>query len=88
MVATLRTTEIVVAFVAQVVFTHIVPEFIDILGAAFVFIAAIVLVFEKNIYNACSKIPCNYCKKSTSTEEGLVQDTNDVIVTQNTHIDE
>ena len=46
-VATLRTTEIVVAFVAQILLTSIIPQVIDILGAAFVFFAATALIFEK-----------------------------------------
>jgi len=88
-VATLRTTEIVVAFVAQVLFTHIVPEFIDILGAAFVFIAAIALVFEKNIYEGISKVfYCDCCKREPSSQERLIEETNEVIVSQNNDIDE
>ena len=87
-VATLRTTEIVVAFVAQVIFTHIVPEFIDILGAAFVFIAAIVLVFEKNIYQGLSRMCCDKCRRSTSSMERLVDEPNENIVTSNTNINE
>merc|ERR1712062_911412 len=87
-VATLRTTEIVVAFVAQVLFTYIVPEFIDILGAAFVFIAAIALVFEKNIYEGLSRMCCDKCRRSTSSIERLVEEPNDNIVTSNTNINE
>ena len=87
-VATLRTTEIVVAFVAQVIFTHIVPEFIDILGAAFVFIAAIVLVFEKNIHQGLSRICCDKCRRSTSTMDRLVEEPDDATVTSQTIINE
>ena len=87
-VATLRTTEIVVAFVAQVIFTHIVPEFIDILGAAFVFIAAIVLVFEKNIHQGLSRICCDKCRRSTSTMDRLVEEPDHATVTSQTIINE
>ena len=80
-VATLRTTEIVVAFVAQVIITHIIPECIDILGAVLVFSAAIILIFEKNIYAGMSKINCNRCKRTNSTQERLVEETNNEIVT-------
>ena len=62
-VATLRTTEIVVAFVAQILLTNIIPQVIDILGAAFVFFAATTLIFEKLIYDVFSKLfSCNRCK--------------------------
>jgi len=87
-VATLRTTEIVVAFVAQVIFTHIVPEFIDILGAAFVFIAAIVLIFEKNIHQGLSRISCDVFRRSTSTINRLVEEPDDATVTSQTTINE
>ena len=62
-VATLRTTEIVVAFVAQILLTSIIPQVIDILGAAFVFFAATALIFEKLIYDIIAKLfSCNRCK--------------------------
>ena len=87
-VATLRTTEIVVAFVVQVLFTHLVPELIDVLGATFVFLAAIALVFEKNIYDGLSKVLCCDCfKKAISPQEGLIEETTGIIVTQNDDID-
>ena len=88
-VATLRTTEIVVAFVVQVLFTHLVPELIDVLGAAFVFLAAIALVFEKNIYDGLSKVLCcDCCKTLNSPQERLIEETNAIIDTQNDDIDE
>ena len=61
-------------------------EFIDILGAVLVFSAAIVLIFEKNIYAGISKINCNRCKRAYSTQERLVEETNNEIVTWNMHI--
>ena len=87
-VATLRTTEIVVAFVAQVIFTHIVPDFIDNFGAAFVFIAAIVLVFERNIYQGLSRICCDKCRRPTSNMERLEEEPNDATVTSHSIINE
>jgi len=79
-VSTLRTTEIVVAFVGQVLITLVVPNLIDVLGASFVFIAALVLIFESRIYEGVSKICSNRCCRPlvTATEsltgatEGIV----------------
>ena len=74
-VATLRTTEIVVAFVTQILLTNIIPQVIDILGAAFVFFAATALIFEKHIYGILSKLfSCNCCKIFSKPQDGIVQE--------------
>ena len=48
-VSTLRTTEIIVAFVVNIILTHSVPEPFEIIGSSFVFMAALCLIFEKQI---------------------------------------
>ena len=67
-VATLRTTEIVVAFIAQSLLTNKPPAISDTLGASFVFLAALALIFEKHINNGLSKIFCNRTPPSTPHE--------------------
>ena len=47
--STLRTSQIIVAFVAQVLINNNIPEIIDVLGAAFIFIAAMMVTFEEQI---------------------------------------
>ena len=79
-VATLRTTEIVVAFVTQSLLTHKSPEIIDTLGATFVFSAAIALIFEKHIYKGVSRLFCTY-SPSASPHERLVEETNNAVET-------
>ena len=60
-VATLRTAQIVVAFVAQVIINNTIPEIIDVLGALFIFLAAVVVTFESQIYEGLvENCPC-YC---------------------------
>ena len=61
--ATLRTSQIIVAFVAQVLINHNIPAVIDVLGAAFIFLAAMTVTFENEIYKAlyfCC--PCYCCR--------------------------
>ena len=58
-VSTLRTTEIVVAFITQSLLTNKSPQIIDTLGATFVIVAAIAIIFETNIQKRLSKIFCN-----------------------------
>ena len=48
-VSTLRTTEIVVAYVVNILLTNAIPELINILGSFLVLVAAIALIFEKEI---------------------------------------
>ena len=81
-VATLRTTEIVVAFVTQILLTHKAPQLIDTLGAIFVFTAALVLIFEKQIYDRLLKLLC-FCTTSTSAHERLNEETDQTIDTEN-----
>ena len=47
--STLRTSQIIVAFVSQVLINHNIPEIIDVLGAAFIFLAAMMVTFEHQI---------------------------------------
>ena len=47
--STLRTSQIIVAFVAQVLINNNIPEIIDVLGAAFIFVAAMMVTFEEQI---------------------------------------
>ncbi|XP_059097482.1 uncharacterized protein LOC131891830 isoform X1 [Tigriopus californicus] len=48
-VSTLRTLQIIVAFVVQVFVSHTMPGFVDLLGAALVFVCALVITFENKI---------------------------------------
>ena len=76
-VSTLRTTEIVVAFITQSLLTNKSPQIIDTLGAIFVILAAIATIFETHIHNRLSKIFCNSAKP-TSTHERLVEETSEI----------
>ena len=82
-VATLRTFEIVIAFVAQILLTSVVPQIIDSTGAALVFFASIAIIFEKHIYNCISKLFCCKCYNSLSvSKDRLSQETNHVVAPQ------
>ena len=81
-VATLRTTEIVVAFVAQILLTHKSPELFDTLGSVCVFAAAVALIFEKQIYDGLSKMFFMCPPSSTSPHELLNEETTETIDTQ------
>ena len=82
-VATLRTTEIVVAFVTQILLTSIIPQVIDILGAGLVFFAAMALIFEKQIYGGLSKLLCcECCKIFAKSQDRASQETDQHVVPQ------
>jgi len=82
-VATLRTFEIVIAFVAQILLTCVVPQIIDSIGAALVFFASIAIIFEKHIYNGVSKLFCGKCCNSLPmSKDRLSQETNHVAAHQ------
>ena len=53
-VSTLRTTEIVVAFLVECIVTNVAPEFSKVLGATLVLLAALALLFEKRLRNSVS----------------------------------
>ena len=72
--STLRTAQIVVAFVAQVVINNTAPEIIDVLGAAFIFLAAVVVTFEIQIYKGFAKCCfCSCCRPQVRATEELVR---------------
>ena len=79
-VSTLRTTEIVVAFITQSLLTNKSPQIIDTLGATFVILAAIAIIFETNINKRVSKIFCN-AAQPPSAHERLVEDTSEIVDT-------
>ena len=59
-VATLRTLQIFVAFIAQIFVTATLPSFLDILGAVSIFCAALAITFEKQLYGVlCFKCRSN-----------------------------
>ena len=65
--ATLRTGQIVVAFVAQVLINNTIPGVVDVLGAAFIFLAAMVVTFEVQIYKGIEKCCfCDCCRPQVS----------------------
>lgn len=67
--STLRTSQIIVAFVAQVLVNHNIPEVIDVLGAAFIFLAAMMVTFEDQIckgFKTCC--PCYCCTPQIDVE--------------------
>jgi len=47
--STLRTSQIIVAFIAQVIMVGVMPAFIDVAGAGLVFLAAMAITFEPRI---------------------------------------
>ena len=55
-VSTLRTTEIVGAFLVECIVTNVAPEFSKVLGATLVVLAALALLFEKRIRNSVSQL--------------------------------
>ena len=67
--STLRTSQIIVAFVAQVLINHNIPEIIDVLGAAFIFLAAMMVTFEDQICTGFKKCcPCHCCRPQIDLE--------------------
>ena len=60
-VSVLRTTEIVIAFVANVALTQTVPEYTDIIGSSLVFLAALSLIFEERLSKLMSNTNCSFC---------------------------
>ena len=76
-VSTLRTTEIVVAFITQSLLTNKSPQTIDTLGATFVILAAIATIFETHIHKRLSKIFC-ITAQPTSPHERLVEETSEI----------
>ena len=60
-VSTLRTTEIVVAYVMNIILTNSTPEMINSFGSFLVLVTAIVLIFEKEIDKSASYL-CS-CQK-------------------------
>ena len=64
-VSTLRTTEIVVAYVVNIFLTDAMPEILNVFGSTLVLFAAISLIFEREIYeNVSWLISCNSSEKS------------------------
>ena len=71
-----RTCQIVVAFVAQVVINKNIPSVIDVLGAAFIFLAALAVTFEDQINKGIAKVCCPCCRPQArdiigATEEAV-----------------
>ena len=60
-VSVLRTTEIVIAFVANVALTQTVPEYTDIIGSSLVFLAALSLIFEERLSKLMPNMNCRVC---------------------------
>ena len=70
-VSILRTTEIVVAYVMNIVLTNSTPEIINSFGSILVLVAAIVLIFEKEIDKSVSYL-CSRQKYEKLDEENNV----------------
>ena len=61
--STLRTSQIVVAFVSQVIISNTMPEVIDVLGAVFILLAALTVTFENQVFKGLRKCCfCDCCK--------------------------
>ena len=67
-VSTLRTTEIVVAYVMNIILTNSMPEIINSFGSFLVLVAAIVLIFEDEIHKRVSYL-CSRQKYEKIDEE-------------------
>ena len=70
--STLRTSQIIVAFIAQAFVNHKIPEIIDMLGAAFVFLAAMMVTFEDQIckgIKTCCPFHCVRAPAEVGTRE-------------------
>ena len=71
-----RTCQIVIAFVAQVLINKNVPGVIDVLGAAFILLAAIAVTFEEQINNGVEKCCFCYCCRPQDRDiTGVTQET-------------
>ena len=76
-VATLRTTEIVVAYLVNIMITQSLPEIPNMFGALLVLLSAISLIFEKPINDKLSKeIFCDRYDKSNISYQ-LIHEEND-----------
>ena len=70
-VSTLRTTEIVVAYVMNIILTNSTPEMVNTFGSFLVLVAAIILIFEKEIEKSTSYL-CSRQKYEKIDEENNV----------------
>ena len=61
--STLRTTEIIVACIVNIILTNKMPEPLDIIGSSLVFLAALCLIFEEKISNFLFKTVKTNCGK-------------------------
>ena len=64
-VATLRTTEIVIAYLANIVISHSIPKLPNIFGAIVILFAAIALIFEEKISEKISS--SLFCHKNNKS---------------------
>ena len=71
-VSTLRTTEIVVAYVVNILLTDVMPEMLNIFGASLVLLAAISLIFEKEIYKNLSCLFSCYVSEKSDIKYNLI----------------
>ena len=62
-VSTLRTTEIIVACIVNIILTHRMPEPFDIIGSSLVFLAALCLIFEEKLSNFILKTVKSNCEQ-------------------------
>lgn len=75
-VSTLRTTEIVVAFLGQNILTNVAPELLKVSGAAFIILAALALIFEKKLSTAYLNSNAKYFFRSQPLERKISQENN------------
>ena len=77
-VSVLRTTEIVVAYVVNIILTMTMPEILNIFGSFLVLVAAIALIFEKEIDERVSWICCRRGYQKLDKDGNLLNDASDI----------
>ena len=76
-VATLRTTEIVIAYLANIVISHSIPKLPNIFGAIAILFAAIALIFEEKISEKISSSLFCYKNNKSNVSYRLINELHD-----------
>ena len=76
-VSVLRTTEIVVAYVVNIILTMTMPEILNIFGSFLVLLAAIALIFEKELDKKVEWICCRRNYDKLDEQRNLIDNESD-----------
>ena len=78
-VATLRTTEIVIAYLANIVITHSIPKLPNMFGAIVILFAAVALIFEKKISEKISSTLFCHKNNESNVSYSLINEQDDLL---------